>query len=101
MADGVRRRRLWALIGIVSIGVPVPLTLRAQALPFHTGAAINTGFEEQALRTFIAFGGRSGLERDGHSIPDPMERDGDLIMGPVAVLPTGAGPPDRFRSAKQ
>lgn len=87
MADGVRRRRLWALIGIVSNGVPVPPALGAQALPFHTGTAITTGFEEQALRTFIAFGGRSGLVRDGRSIPDPMERDADLIMGPVALLP--------------
>lgn len=87
MADGVSRRRLWALIGIVSISVPVPLSLGAQALPFHTGTAITTGFEEQALRTFAAFGGRSGLVRDGRSIPDPMERDVDVFMGPVALLP--------------
>ncbi|MFQ5747035.1 MAG: heavy-metal-associated domain-containing protein [Gemmatimonadota bacterium] len=69
-----------------------PASLQAQALPFHTETAITTGFEEEAARTFAAFGGRGGLVRDGQGIADPMRRDVDVFVQPVAVLPYAIGP---------
>ena len=66
--------------------------LSAQALPFHTETAITTGFEESAARTFGSFLGRYGLLRDGDEITDPMERDINVFVQPVAVLPFAITP---------
>jgi hypothetical protein len=78
-----------ALTAVVLIA---PAGLRAQALPFHTETAITTGFEEAAARTFAAFFARKGLVRDGADIVDPMQRDIDIFIAPVAVLPYAVTP---------
>lgn len=54
-------------------------SLRAQALPFHTATGVTAGFNENAARSFLTFGGRSGLVRDGTEIMDPMDRDVDAL----------------------
>ncbi len=69
-----------------------PASLGAQALPFHTETAITTGFEEEAARTFSSFMGRDGLVRDGEDIPDPLAREIDVFVQPVAVLPYAITP---------
>ncbi|MCH7876544.1 MAG: transporter [Gemmatimonadetes bacterium] len=73
-------------VGLVA-ALLLPGRLTAQALPFHTETAITTGFEEEAARTFAMFAGRRGLLSNGVEIPDPMDRDIDVFVQPVAVLP--------------
>ncbi|MFQ5691229.1 MAG: hypothetical protein ACE5HQ_13270 [Gemmatimonadota bacterium] len=79
---------------LVAPGVFFPSSagLQAQALPFHTETAITTGFEEEAARTFAMFLGRSGLLRNGRDITDPLQRDIDVFVQPVAVLPFAITP---------
>lgn len=69
-----------------------PLTLSAQALPFHTATAITTGFEESAARTFSSFFGRGGLRSNRAGITDPMQRDIDVFVQPLGVLPYAITP---------
>jgi len=69
-----------------------PVTLTAQALPFHTATAITTGFEESAARTFSSFFGRGGLRRDGVGIIDPMQRDIDVFVQAFGVFPYALTP---------
>ena len=74
-------------LGLIAAALLAPHRLTAQALPFHTETAITTGFEEEAARTFALFAGREGMLRDGEEIPDPMLRDIDVFVQPVALLP--------------
>lgn len=69
-----------------------PAGVAAQALPFHTETAITTGFEEEAARTFGLFAGRRGLSRNGADVPDPTQRDVDMFVEPVVVLPYALTP---------
>ena len=69
-----------------------PVRLWAQALPFHTETAITTGFEEEAARTFALFAGRRGLRRDGVDVADPTQREIDVFVEPVVVLPYALTP---------
>jgi hypothetical protein len=87
----------WALISrlrllprAVGVALIVPVGIAAQALPFHAETAITTGFEESAARTFSAFAGRSGLRADGSTLADPMQRDVDVFVQALAILPYAA-----------
>lgn len=88
-----KRARSGRLVAALSAAALLaPTSLRAQALPFHTETAITTGFEEAAARTFAAFSGRSGLRADGMSIADPMQRDVDIFVQALAILPYAPTP---------
>ncbi len=87
------RRRPDKLVLVLSAAALLtPSGLVAQALPFHTETAITTGFEEAAARTFAAFGGRSGLRADGISVADPNQRDIDIFVQALAILPYAPTP---------
>ncbi|MFQ5890461.1 MAG: transporter [Gemmatimonadota bacterium] len=86
------RRGSRLVTGLTTLVLLSPTAALAQALPFHTETAITTGFEEEAARTFAAFGGRGGLVRDGADLADPMQRDIDVFVQPVAVLPYAITP---------
>ena len=78
--------------GLVLAALLLPGAVSAQALPFHTETAITTGFEESAARTFAMFAGRHGLLLDGLEIPDPMQREINVFIQPLAVLPYAINP---------
>ncbi len=80
------------IAGLTAALLLAPSGLRAQVLPFHTETAITTGFEEGAARTFAMFAGREGLLLDGEEISDPMQRDIDIFVQPVVVLPYAITP---------
>ncbi len=91
-SNGKHGSALACAAALMMAGVFVPTMLSAQALPFHTATAITTGFEESAARTFSSFFGRGGLRRDGAGITDPMQRDIDVFVQPVGVLPYAITP---------
>ena len=78
--------------GLVLAGLLLPEGVSAQVLPFHAETAITTGFEEEAARTFSMFAGRQGLLLDGLEIPDPMQREINVFIQPLAVLPYAITP---------
>lgn len=91
--DGSPRRSCLHRVAILSCGLLLgPAGVSAQALPFHTETAITTGFEEEAARTFALFAGRRGLSRDGVDVADPTQRDIDVFVEPVVVLPYALTP---------
>jgi hypothetical protein len=73
--------------GALALALIPPAGITAQALPFHAETAITTGFEESAARTFSAFMGRSDLRADGSTFADPMQRDIDVFVQALALLP--------------
>jgi P-type Cu+ transporter len=85
----VRPSRIASLAALAALA---PAAVTAQALPFHTETAITTGFQEAAARTFGSFLGRRGLLRDGEEIADPMQRDINVFVQPVAALPFAITP---------
>ncbi len=94
---GPRNARVRRASGLVTgltaaAALLAPASLAAQVLPFHTETAITTGFEESAARTFARFFGRKELLRDGVEIADPMQRDIDVFVQPVGVLPYAITP---------
>ena len=66
-------RSLLLLLTTSILALPAPGA--GQALPIHTSTGITAGFNENAARHFLRFAGRSGLIRDGESVPDPLRRD--------------------------
>ncbi len=88
----MRRDNIRIAQGLVLAGLLLPEGLSAQVLPFHTETAITTGFEEAAARTFSMFASRQGLLLDGPEIPDPMRREINVFILPLAVLPYAITP---------
>ena len=60
-------------------------SLHAQMMPFHSGTAMAIGFENRALRSFVKRTELSGLEREGRSIPDPLNRQMSVTSFPIVV----------------
>ena len=90
VAARMRRAAVRALPVLALLAAPPGA--RAQALPFHAETAITTGFEEEAARTFAGFLGRHGLMRDGSDVADPLDRDIDVFVQPLALLPVAVTP---------
>lgn len=90
--NGVRSKDVRIAQGLVLAALLLPGGVWAQALPFHTGTAITTGFEESAARTFAMFAGREGLLVDGVEVPDPMRREISVFAQPLVVLPYAITP---------
>ena len=79
------KRFSWRWCVAIAVVVSSNASLSAQMMPFHASTAMAIGFENRALRSFVRRIDRSGLERDGQPVSDPLDRKMSVVAAPIVV----------------